>query len=148
MYPVVGAPAKADREPLSHQLEDKPPQPEASEITQDIKAKFVWRTWELYAIIIRQSEGAIMSAATQVLSVRVSPSERELLSMAAENERTNLSDFIRRKAVEAAEVELTERRLVTIPAADWEKFEAWVDQPAKDVPALRDLAAHRPAWQD
>ncbi len=89
-----------------------------------------------------------MSAATQVLSVRVSPSERELLSMAAENERTNLSDFIRRKAVEAAEVELTERRLVTIPAADWEKFEAWVDQPAKDVPALRDLAAHRPAWQD
>jgi hypothetical protein len=45
-----------------------------------------------------------MSASTQVLSVRVSPRERELLSMAAENEHTNLSDFIRRKAVEAAEM--------------------------------------------
>jgi len=147
VYPVVGAP-RDSRWGDCDQLEDKPPRPEASEITQDIKAKFVWRTWELYAIVIRKSEGTIMSAATQVLSVRVSPSERELLSMAAENERTNLSDFIRRKAVEAAEVELTERRMVTIAAADWEKFEAWVDQPAKDVPALRDLAAHRPAWQD
>jgi uncharacterized protein (DUF1778 family) len=89
-----------------------------------------------------------MSASTQVLSVRVSPNERELLSMAAENERSNLSDFIRRKAVEAAEMDLIERRLVTIPAADWEKFEAWVDQPAKDIPALRALAERRPAWQD
>jgi uncharacterized protein (DUF1778 family) len=68
--------------------------------------------------------------------------------MAAEHERTNLSDFIRRKAVEAAEIDLTERRIVTIPAADWEKFEAWVDQPAKDIPALRALATYRPAWQD
>ncbi len=85
---------------------------------------------------------------TQVLSVRVSAIERELLSLAAEHERTNLSDFVRRKAVEAAEMDVLERRIVTIPAADWEKFEAWVEQPAKDVPALRDLAAHRPAWQD
>jgi uncharacterized protein (DUF1778 family) len=45
-------------------------------------------------------------------------------------------------------MDLIERRLVTIPAADWEKFEAWVDQPAKDIPALRDLAERRPAWQD
>jgi uncharacterized protein (DUF1778 family) len=89
-----------------------------------------------------------MSASTRVLSVRVSPNERELLSMAADHERSNLSDFIRRKAVEAAEMDLIERRLVTIPAADWEKFEAWVDQPAKDIPALRDLAERRPAWQD
>jgi len=89
-----------------------------------------------------------MSTSTQVLSVRVSSSERELLSMAAEHERTNLSDFIRRKAVEAAEMDVLERRIVTIPATDWEKFETWLDQPAKEVPALRDLAAHRPAWQD
>ena len=31
--------------------------------------------------------------------------------------------------------------------SDWEKFEAWVKTPANDVPALRELAAHRPAWQ-
>jgi len=83
-----------------------------------------------------------------VLSVRVSPDERLLLEAAAENARTNLSDFVRRKAIEAAEADLLERRLATIPPEHWSKFEAWVDSPAKDVPALRELAATRPAWQD
>ncbi|KAB2703722.1 DUF1778 domain-containing protein [Brucella intermedia] len=82
------------------------------------------------------------------VSVRVSPKERELLEAAAEQSRTNLSDFIRRKAVEAAELELIHQNRVTIPAIDWEKFEAWVDSPPKDVPALRDLAKTRPAWRD
>jgi uncharacterized protein (DUF1778 family) len=83
-----------------------------------------------------------------VLSVRVSAGERELLALAAEQGRTNLSDFIRRKAVEAAEVAVLGHPVVMIPSADWEKFEAWVKEPAKDVPALGELAAHRPAWQD
>ncbi len=89
-----------------------------------------------------------MPTSTQVLSVRVSASERELLTAAAEHERTNLSDFIRRRAVEAAENDVLGHRVVTIAAADWEKFEAWVEAPAKTIPALRELAVHRPAWQD
>jgi len=89
-----------------------------------------------------------MSLATQVLSVRVSADERELLSMAAAHARTPLSDFIRRKALEAAEMDVLEQRVVTIAAADWEKFEAWVDKAAQEIPAVRDLAAYRPAWQD
>ncbi len=82
------------------------------------------------------------------VSVRVSPPEREMLEAAATQARTNLSDFIRRKALEAAEIELLIHPMVTIPAADWEKFEAWAHAPAKPVPALRELAATRPAWQD
>jgi uncharacterized protein (DUF1778 family) len=38
-----------------------------------------------------------------LLNVRVSPEERNLLEAAAEQARTSLSDFLRRKAVEAAE---------------------------------------------
>jgi uncharacterized protein (DUF1778 family) len=87
-------------------------------------------------------------SAPAVLSVRVSPDERALLEAAAEQARTNLSDFIRRRAIEAAENDLLERRIVTIPAKDWAKFEAWANAPAKDVPALRKLAKARPAWQD
>jgi uncharacterized protein (DUF1778 family) len=83
-----------------------------------------------------------------VLSVRVSPNERALLEAAAEHARTKLSDFIRRKAIEAAEADLLERRIVTVPAEEWEKVEAWVKAPARDIPALRELAASRPAWQD
>jgi uncharacterized protein (DUF1778 family) len=83
-----------------------------------------------------------------VLSVRVSQNERLLLETAAEQYHTTLSDFIRRKAIEAAEADVLERRLVVIPAADWEKFEAWVDSPAKEVPALRKLASTPPKWQE
>ena len=89
-----------------------------------------------------------MANLSPVLSVRVSPSERDLLEFAAEQARTSLSDFVRRKALEAAEMDVLEHRVVTIPAEDWEKFEAWVKTPAKDVPALRKLASSRPAWQD
>lgn len=87
-----------------------------------------------------------MSAA--VLSVRVSPDERALLEAAAEQARTNLSDFVRRKALEAAEIDLLDRRLVAIPAEDWDKFEEWARAPARDVPALRKLAGEPPAWRD
>ena len=90
----------------------------------------------------------MLPKSNSMLSVRVSPSERHLLEMAAEQARTNLSDFVRRKAVEAAEMDVLNHRFVTIPAADWEKFEAWVDAPAREVPALRDLATSVPAWQD
>ncbi len=88
-----------------------------------------------------------MPNSTSVLSVRVNPDERELLQAAAEQARTNLSDFIRRRALEAAEAEVLDHRLVVIPAVDWDKFEAWVKAPGKDVPGLRDLAATRPAWE-
>jgi uncharacterized protein (DUF1778 family) len=87
------------------------------------------------------------TAPAAVLSVRVSASERALLEAAAEQARTNLSDFVRRRALEAAETDLLDRRIVTIPAKDWAKFEAWASAPAKDVPALRKLAKSRPVWQ-
>lgn len=87
-------------------------------------------------------------ATSTVLSVRLSPDQRALLKAAAQHARTNLSDFVRSKAIEAAEAELLERRVVTIPPEQWEKVEAWVEAPAKAVPAFRKLSAIRPAWQD
>ena len=90
----------------------------------------------------------LQSPSPAVLSVRVNPNERALLESAAQQARTSLSDFIRRKAIEAAEADLLDQRLVTIAADDWARFEAWVDAPARDKPELRALAATRPAWQD
>lgn len=83
-----------------------------------------------------------------ILSVRVSPAERALLEAAAGQARTNLSDFIRRKAVEAAEQEVLANCIGTIPAEDWEKFENWVQAAPKEIPALRKLASSRLSWQD
>jgi len=84
---------------------------------------------------------------TSVLSVRVSSEERALLEAASEQARTSLSDFVRRKALEAAEVDVLERTVVTIPAKNWEAFEAWVTRPAKAIPALKKLARKAPTWQ-
>lgn len=84
---------------------------------------------------------------SSVLSVRVSHEERNLLEAAADQARTTLSDFLRRKALEAAEAELLERRIVSIPAKDWEAFEAWIERPAEENAALEKLARRRPSWE-
>ena len=83
---------------------------------------------------------------TSVLSVRVNPAERALLEAAAEQSHTTISDFMRRKAIEAAEYDVLNRSIVTIPAEHWEAFEAWASRPAETIPALAELARRTPSW--
>ena len=98
----------------------------------------------LYAIVIRMTD---TPNTTSVLSVRVKPDERAILEAAAAESHTTLSDFMRRKSLEAAEIEMLYRGIVTIPAKDWEAFEAWVDRPAEAIPALAELARRTPSWE-
>ena len=102
----------------------------------------------LYANVIHNStpQGPVIMTSS-VLSVRVSSEERALLEAASEEAHTNLSDFVRRKALDAAEVDFLDRRIVTISAKDWEDFEAWVNRPAEEIPALKKLAGLSPTWQ-
>src|SRR5437660_7108606 len=88
-----------------------------------------------------------IAMSSSVLSVRLSDQERALLEAASSHARTNVSDFVRRKAIEAAEADVLERRIVTIPAKDWERFEAWAAQPAREVAGLKDLARTSPTWR-
>jgi uncharacterized protein (DUF1778 family) len=104
--------------------------------------------WGVYDYVIRPEGMTMTTVLINPVSVRVSSQERALLEAAAYQAQTSLSDFVRSKAIEAAEIALLDRRQVTIPAADWARVEAWANAPAKDVPGLRDLAATRPAWQD
>ena len=101
-----------------------------------------------YVIVIPTVGRIIVSAINPPVSVRINPDERSLLEAAAAQMRTTLSDFVRRKALEAAELELLDRRVVTIAATDWERFEAWAQAPAKEIPVLRALSAAPPEWQD
>jgi uncharacterized protein (DUF1778 family) len=87
------------------------------------------------------------SHTSSVLSVRVSSDERAILEAAAEQAQSTLSEFIRRKALESAEAEVLNRPIVTIPAKDWEAFEAWINRPAEAVPALVELARKTPSWK-
>ena len=87
------------------------------------------------------------SGATSIVSIRVNRDERSVLQAAAERSRTTLSEFMRRKAVEAAEIEVLGRAIVTIPAQDWEAFEAWLKQPAEPNAGLAGLARRTPTWE-
>ena len=87
------------------------------------------------------------SNSTSVLSVRINGDERAILQAAAEQAHTNLSDFVRRKALEAAETEVLNRTVVTIPAEDWEAFEAWLHRPAAQNQPLQKLMARTPSWE-
>lgn len=53
-----------------------------------------------------------------------------------------------RVPAEHTEMEIPDRRAVTIPAADWEKFKEWVNVPAQTISVLRRRAATRPMWED
>jgi uncharacterized protein (DUF1778 family) len=84
---------------------------------------------------------------TVVVSVRVSDEERALLEAASEQARTSLSEFVRRKALDAAEADILDRRIVTIPAKDWEAFEKWAKRPPRAIAALKELARKAPTWR-
>jgi hypothetical protein len=51
---------------------------------------------------------------------------------------------VRRKALEAAEMDMTERH---DPRQDWERFEAWARKPARAVAGLKELARRPPTWR-
>lgn len=69
------------------------------------------------------------------------------MEAASAQARTNLSDFVRRKALEAAETDILERRIITIPAKDWERFEAWAAEPARETTGLKELSKRPPTWR-
>lgn len=85
--------------------------------------------------------------ASNIVSVRVNDTEKTLLEVAARQAHTNLSDFIRRKALESAEMTILEQRAIEIPSEDWEKFESWLDRPAEVVPELKRLMRSKPVWE-
>ena len=97
----------------------------------------------MYAIVIHMTNNP---PSTSILSVRVNPDERAILEAAAEQAHTSLSEFIRRKSLEAAEVDVLNRGVITIPAKDWEEFESWINRPAVTIPALKELGSVTPSW--
>ena len=49
---------------------------------------------------------------------------------------------------ERGEIELNGRQTIIIPEKAWEKLMAWINEPPKEIPALRRLANSRPQWKD
>jgi uncharacterized protein (DUF1778 family) len=89
-----------------------------------------------------------MSSANAILSVRVTPSERDPLLATAELAHTNLSEFVCHKALEAPEMDVFDRRIVTIPAEDLGEVRELGRRVRQEGGRFAELAETRPAWRD
>ncbi len=86
-------------------------------------------------------------SSSAVLSVRVSPDEKAMLQLAADQTHSTVSEFMRRNALEAAKEALLQRTVVRLSVDQWEAFEAILNAPAKEIPALKELANRTPVWE-
>lgn len=73
------------------------------------------------------------------LNIRVTPTAKELLRAAAKLRKDSLTGFILRSSQDAAETVLAEQTRFVLPEEQWAAFNAALDAPAKDIPALRRL---------
>lgn len=76
---------------------------------------------------------------TEKLDLRLTPAAKRTLAAAAAAERRSISDFVLDSALGRAEETLADRRSFALDAETWEKFQAALDAPPRDLPRLRRL---------
>jgi uncharacterized protein (DUF1778 family) len=82
-----------------------------------------------------------------VISIRARHRQRELIDRAAAALGRNRSEFMLDAACRAAEEVLLDRRLIELDPEAWERFNALLDAPPRDNPALRALLGRKPVWE-
>jgi uncharacterized protein (DUF1778 family) len=73
------------------------------------------------------------------LNLRVTKQQRALIRRAAAQAGVSDTDFILESATERAAEVLTDQRLFVVNDAQWRRFVAALEAPAKPVPALVEL---------
>lgn len=73
------------------------------------------------------------------LNLRASEQQVRTIRTAAAASGASVSDFVLSSAVRAAEQELADRRWFLLEDAAWSAFEVALEQPAHDLPRLRQL---------
>ncbi len=66
-------------------------------------------------LLYAKSMSKVSTMPTSILSVRVNETEHSLLETAAKQVHTTLSEFVRCKAAESAELDVMEWRIIEIP---------------------------------
>jgi uncharacterized protein (DUF1778 family) len=80
-----------------------------------------------------------LSPRTEKLDLRLTPAAKQKLFAAAQAAKRSVSDFVLQSALEKAELTLPDRTRFSLSAEQWEKFQAALDAPPRDVPRLRKL---------
>lgn len=79
------------------------------------------------------------TARSEKLDLRLTPEAKRRITAAAEAQQRTVSEFVLQSALERADEALADRRVFRLSAEQWEKFQAALDAPPRDLPALRKL---------
>jgi uncharacterized protein (DUF1778 family) len=83
-----------------------------------------------------------MAAKSERLNLRLTPTQDAVLRRAAEARGESASDYVLRHAVEAAEIDLADRRVFVVDDAAWAELQALVSAPAELPLPMRKLLSH------
>jgi uncharacterized protein (DUF1778 family) len=76
---------------------------------------------------------------TERLNLRLTPAQDAVLRRAAEARGESTSDYVLRHAVEAAEMDLADRRVFVVGDAAWSELQALLSSRPTLPPAMMDL---------
>ena len=83
-----------------------------------------------------------MAAKTERLSLRLTPEQDAVLRRAADARGESANDFVVRNAVEAAEMELADRRVFVVDDAAWDELQHLLSRPPALPPAMVKLLSN------
>ena len=86
-------------------------------------------------------------AKTAPINMRVEPEQQELLNRAAALTRKDRTTFIMEAACQRAEEVLLDQRLFQLDEEQFNEFQAALDEPVEEIPALRRLLAEQLPWE-
>ena len=78
---------------------------------------------------------------TEKLDLRLTPSAKQALRMAAEASHKTVSDFVMESALSRADEVLADRRIISLSAEGWQAFQEALDAPRRQLPRLGRLAS-------
>ncbi len=77
------------------------------------------------------------------INLRIRPEIKAMLVQAARLQQMRLTEFMIKSSQAAAEMALADRTRFVLPAEKWREFNAALDSPPREIPALRKLFAGR-----
>ncbi|MBL8048756.1 MAG: DUF1778 domain-containing protein [Chthonomonas sp.] len=80
------------------------------------------------------------------LSIRANAKQKQVLRRAAEVRHTSMSQFVLEASLNEADRVLQEEQRLVLSADEFELMAKLMDQPARDLPALRELLNEKPVW--
>ena len=81
------------------------------------------------------------------VDLRMTPAVKRTLQLAAASRNKTLTEFLLDSGLSAAADTLADGRIFQVDDAQWDAFQAALDNPPQDNPKLRRLLRRRPAWE-